>query len=117
MNPKVDLTLRVLVAAAVTFIGIIPKFTGNPEMIANFARWGYPDGFHLVVGAAEALGVLLLLVPATARYGGALIAVLMLGALITHLKVGEYGLAPIPVVVGGLAVWTAWPRWKGRRRR
>ncbi|MEZ4456958.1 MAG: DoxX family protein [Gemmatimonadales bacterium] len=115
-NSKVDWILRGLVAVALLVMGIIPKLTNDPTMLANFARWGYPSGFHYVVAAGEIAGVLLLLIPSTALWGALLVDALMVGAAATHLKAGEYGFAPIPLVIGALAVATALPRLKARRQ-
>lgn len=56
-----------------------------PTVPEKFAQWGYPSGFHFVVGGLEVLGGLLLLVPRTAFSAAVLLAVLMAGAVYTHL--------------------------------
>jgi uncharacterized membrane protein YphA (DoxX/SURF4 family) len=111
-KPKLDLALRILVALAILLIGVIPKVTSDPTMTANFARWGYPPNFHLVIAAGEIAGIVLLMLPRLAAYGAALIVLLMLGATATHLRFGELGFAPIPAALGILAAYVGWPRWK-----
>ena len=52
--------LQALLAFAFVSIGL-GKF-GDPSGARSFVRWGYPEGFHLVVGAIEMTGGVLLLV-------------------------------------------------------
>jgi uncharacterized membrane protein YphA (DoxX/SURF4 family) len=110
LNPKLDWTFRGAIVLALLLVGIIPKVTGDPTMLANFQRWGYPDGFYRIIGFFESLGVILILIPRTARLGAGLVVALMLGALATHLRAAEYGFAPIPAIVGGLALWVGLSR-------
>lgn len=111
-NPRVDWAVRTAIALALLFIGVIPKVTGDPTMVANFARWGYPENFHLVVAAGEVLGIVLLLAPRFVGVGAALVVLLMLGATGTHLRFAEYAFAPIPAALGTLACVVGWPRWR-----
>jgi putative oxidoreductase len=80
-------TLQVLLAAAFIVIGMA-KF-GDPAWAGKFARWGYPDGFYMVIGTLEVLGGLTLVIPRVASYGTALLGVVMLGASLTHFVHGE----------------------------
>lgn len=52
-----------------------------------FAAWGYPVWFRIAIGVLEIGGALLLVWPRTAAYGAALIAVIMLGGMATHVFV------------------------------
>ena len=67
----------------------VMKLSGMPAWIDRFRGYGYPDNFVFVVGAAELLGGVILLVPRVARFGGALLGVVMLGAAATHAAQGE----------------------------
>src|SRR5438445_13364326 len=60
------------------------KVTGNIFWVRDFHRWGYPDWFRIVVGIAELISMVLLLVPRFASYGAGLFIVVMLGAIYTH---------------------------------
>lgn len=60
------------------------KFTSPQEMLTNFANWGYPNGFHFVVGAAEVAGAIGLFLRPVAKYAALLLGVVMLGAFGTH---------------------------------
>jgi putative oxidoreductase len=75
-------TVQVLAAAAFVAIGLA-KFA-TPVWARNFARWGYPDGFYLVIGALEIGGAILLLVPKLSSYGSVLLGAMMIGAAATH---------------------------------
>ena len=80
-------SLQVLLAALFVVIGIV-KFA-DPSWARNFARWGYPSGFYMVIGALEAIGGICLLVPRIATYAAALLGVIMIGASATHLMHNE----------------------------
>jgi putative oxidoreductase len=64
------------------------KFT-SPMWVRMFARWGYPDHFHLVVGAVEVAAGLALLVPRLAAPASIALIVVMIGAGATHAIHGE----------------------------
>jgi putative oxidoreductase len=73
--------VQVLAAAAFVAIGVA-KFA-SPVWARNFARWGYPDGFYMVVGALEIAGGLLLLAPKATSYGAALNGMILVAAAAT----------------------------------
>ena len=73
--------VQILAAAAFVAIGL-GKF-GDPSWARNFARWGYPDGFYMVIGVLEIAGGLLLLVPKVTSYAAALLAVILVAAAVT----------------------------------
>ena len=77
----------VLVAAFFVFVGI-PKFLAEGPWGRMFQDWGYPAGSHLFIGGLEVLGGLLLLVPRTTRYAACLLAIIMVGAAVTHVLHG-----------------------------
>ena len=113
---KVLWGLQILVALVLTFpMGWVPKLLSQPEVLANFERWGYPAGFHYLVGAGELAAAALLLIPRTALFGALLAVAIMLGAIGTHLLNGELAFAPIPAVVLGLAGYVALARWRERQ--
>ena len=72
----------ILAAAAFVAIGLA-KF-GSPAWAIKFERWGYPDGFYMVIGALELAGGVLLLVPRLSSYAAALLGAVMVGAAATH---------------------------------
>lgn len=58
----------------------VDGFWGPP-----FERWGYPVWFLYFIGVLEFGGGLALLIPRITRYGALVLAVVMLGALVTRL--------------------------------
>ncbi|MFO1535786.1 MAG: DoxX family protein [Thermoplasmatota archaeon] len=74
----------------------------------QFVAWGYPAWARFVVGAAEVAGAIGLLVPATRFYASGSLTLLMLGAITTHLRVGEAAYAPFPLALGLLTATVAW---------
>ena len=100
-DPK---TIAVTVLSVLLGVGFIFMFGGSKlmpgeEMIANFARWGYPAWFVTVTGAIEVLGGILLLMPKTRFYGAALLVATMVGAIFTHIGAGEFGALGFPGVL------------------
>lgn len=95
--------LQVLLGALFVLVGTL-KF-GDPTWPRNFARWGYPDGFYMVVGVLEALGGLLLFVPRLASYAAAMLGIIMIGASLTHFVHGEmHRVAPPLIYLALLAI-------------
>ena len=74
-------------------------FAGPPLVRENFARWGYPAGFHLVTGALEVVVGLLLLIPVTSRVGAIGSAMLVLAAVAMQIRSGDWGNLPLAVVL------------------
>ena len=103
--------LQVLFGALFVVIGVA-KF-GDATWARNFARWGYPDGFYMVVGVLEAVGGLLLFVPRFASYATAMLGIIMIGASLTHFVHGEMHRVAPPLVylavltIVGIARWRA----------
>jgi putative oxidoreductase len=71
---------------------------GAPGWQRNFERWGYPDGAYAVVGVAEMLGGVLLLVPRFTTWSVAGLYVILVGAIGTHLAYGETNRLVSPVL-------------------
>jgi putative oxidoreductase len=88
--------LQILMAAAFALIGVA-KFA-DPAWARNFARWGYPDGFYMVIGTLEAVGGLTLLVPRLTSYAAAMLSVIMIAASLTHWLHGEMARVAPPLM-------------------
>lgn len=88
------------------------KLGGAEQHVQHFAHWGYPQWFRLVVGGAEVISAVLLLVPRAAFFGAGALVVLMAGATYTHLfrASGEAGMAIVPLVLLCLAGLVAYAR-------
>ena len=83
-----------------------------------FVGWGYPAWFALVIGSAEILGALLVVVPRFASYAASMLIVVMLGAIWTVVpSTNETGLGPgIPTIHIAVLSIILYARW-GRRAR
>jgi uncharacterized membrane protein YphA (DoxX/SURF4 family) len=92
------LAIRLLIA--LNFLpAIFLKFTGAPLSVALFTAMSNAvhglvsqPVFRLGSGAFESVFVVMLLIPRTARLGAALIAIWMVGAILSHVFVLGYGL-------------------------
>lgn len=91
--------LVVLVGAVMVGAGAI-KLLGSESQVEEFREFGYPQWFRLVVGTLECLGGVGLVAgrllgdPLVFVAGGAVLAVVLLGAVGTHVRVGD----PLPAV-------------------
>src|SRR4029450_2337298 len=56
------------ILAAFAFVKIVFDKFGNAFWINSFARWGYSDGFRILIGVLEMAGGLLLAIPQTTVY-------------------------------------------------
>ena len=97
---KNGLLLAIRLLVVLNFLpAIFFKFAGVPLSVALFTAMSNAvhglvsqPVFRLGSGTIETVLVLLLLIPRTARLGAALIAVWMLGAILSHIFVLGYGL-------------------------
>jgi uncharacterized membrane protein YphA (DoxX/SURF4 family) len=80
-------------------------FAGAPYS-EQFADWGYPSWFRFVVGAGEIVGAVLLLFPRRRFLGAALLGVILVGAVLTHVvnqdPVSEAVMAPTCLALVGI---------------
>jgi uncharacterized membrane protein YphA (DoxX/SURF4 family) len=107
---EVLLWLITLFLALICLRSGLLKVTGNIFWVRDFHRWGYPDWFRLVVGIAELISMLLLLVPRLAGYGASLFAVVMLGAIFTHATHNETTRLPFNLLLLTLSLVIAFAR-------
>ena len=61
------------------------------ELVA-FERWGYPIGFMYLIGAVEVLGGIGLIIHRLSAIAGAALALMMIGAIGTHVIHSEWGM-------------------------
>ncbi len=91
--------LQILTAAAFLAAGGA-KLAGVPQMVDVFQKVGVGQWFRYVTGLLEVLGGIGLLIPRVTFYAAALLAVVMVGAVISHLTVlGGSPAAPIGLLV------------------
>ena len=106
--------LQILMGAMFVMMGVM-KFV-DPFWPRNFARWGYPDGFYIVVGVLEAVGGVALLVPRLTTYAALLLVTIMAGAAVTHLVHGEMQRLSAPLVYLLVVALVGWLRRKSALR-
>ena len=109
-----------LLGAAFLAAGLMKATTPIEQLQANMP-WVSGAMGQLVrfIGAAEILGGLGLILPAATRIKPSLTPLAALGlttvmvlASITHVARGEFGAIGVNVVLGGLAAFVAWGRFK-----
>lgn len=88
----------------------MPGAPGERFWIRDFERWGYPGWLRITVGVVELISFGLLLVPRVASYGGAIFAVVMLGAIFTHATHNELSRLPFNFVLLGLSLFIVFVR-------
>lgn len=65
------------------------KFSDTSGWARAFAVWQFPVWFRILIGVAETTAALLLLSRRTASVGAAIIALVMLGGMATHIYWGQ----------------------------
>lgn len=110
---------QVLLAVAFFAAGMMKTVTPIAELQAKMA-W-IKDGMDPLVrfiGTTEVLGALGLILPSATRIKPILtplaavgLAVTMVLAMLTHLRLGEYPGIVVNLVLGGLAAFVAWGRF------
>ena len=106
-----DWALRAGVALAFAVFAAEKLFGSN--WVGLFAAIGLGQWFRYFTGGVQLAGAVLLLVPRTARIGGAFIGSSMVGAMFFHILVLDTGVggAIIPAALLPLVIAAA---WKGR---
>lgn len=84
---RVGLGLLQVAAAALFAMSGAAKLSGTAQMVALFDAIGIGQWFRLVTGGLEVIGALLLLAPPVTGFGALLLAVVMVGAVFTHVVV------------------------------
>ena len=112
-----------LLAAAFGFAGLTHATRPIAE-ISKIAAWtgALPEGLVRFIGVAELAGALGLLLPALTRRKPVLTAwaatgllVVMALAGVVHVARGELQALPVNFVLGGVAAFVAWGRFRGAR--
>lgn len=103
------------VIALIFFQAAVLKLMGAQVMIEVFNKLGYPAWFRIVIGILEISGAIALLIRSSARYGAILLALIMIGAMISSFVKGASGEAIVPVIMLFLLVWIAVVRGPANR--
>ena len=103
----------VLLALEYAFAGI-PKLVGQSDAVQGFRQAGFPDGFRLFIGAAEVSGALGLLVPRLRFWAATGLSIIMIGALVTHVRahdtLAKMAPAAVSLLLLVLIAWATRPR-------
>lgn len=98
-----------LLSAMFLFSGAA-KLMGMQMHVENFARWGYPEWFRLLIGFVEVTAGVALLWKAIAPYAAGVLGVIMAGAIYTHLANNEAMMSVMPFMFLGLLFLVGWVR-------
>jgi putative oxidoreductase len=98
--------VSVVLAAIYGFTGVA-KLLGMSFMRERFQSWDYPDVLLYGVGMLEVLGAIALMIPRIASVAAVGLAMLMLGAVYTHLFRGLPPLALVPIAMLGALAFVA----------
>jgi uncharacterized membrane protein YphA (DoxX/SURF4 family) len=104
-------TIRVVVAVVFVLAGV-PKILGDQSWTHNFALWGYPTWFRVLVGWGEVLGALALIQHKTVLYAAAGLMMVMVGATVTQVAnhgIGAAGLTLLLVILLATVLIDKWP--------
>lgn len=89
----------------------------NAEFVNQlFTQWGYPRPLMLLVGWLQLVGVVLLLIRATATFAAGVLAVIMVGAIGTLLFANQPAWALVTLVFLALLLFVGWERSRTRGR-
>jgi uncharacterized membrane protein YphA (DoxX/SURF4 family) len=94
----------IVLAVAFVLVGI-SKLEGPSALrwADRFANWGFPANTQYLIGMAEILGGIGVLIPRWRRVAAAMLVAIMIGALCTHVARAEFPRLIPPLVLGGLA--------------
>jgi uncharacterized membrane protein YphA (DoxX/SURF4 family) len=103
-------------------VGAVTKFLPGdsffgPPYSEKFVDWGYPAWFRFVVGSGEFLGAVLLVLLRRRFLGAALLGVILIGAVVTHIAnqdpLTESVAAPVVLALTGMVASATRPRdWR-----
>ena len=103
------------VAAFLVYVFVpqgLAKFSDTSGWARAFAAWHYPVWFRTLIGIVEIVGALLLLTRRSAPIGAAMLAVVMLGGMGTHLAFGQARYMTSEVVPLALSLVVLAGRWR-----
>ncbi|MFT5813822.1 MAG: putative oxidoreductase [Psychroserpens sp.] len=96
------------IIALIFFASSGAKLLSLPFEVEAFARWGYPIEFMYFTGVVEFVGAIGLLIPRLSSFASLCLAVLMLGAIGTHIIHKEWLMLAVASVIALAAFLRAW---------
>jgi putative oxidoreductase len=114
--------MSILIIIAQVVLGLLFVLIGSMTVagmnmfVENFRHFGYPQWFRIVTGSLEVLGGIGLLIgiwlPWLATLASTGLALVMLGAVLTHLRTRDpLQKIALPMVLGALAIVVAVSYW------
>src|SRR5437762_3117690 len=86
---------------------------GYPSYPEKFVHWGYPAWFSYLIGGAEILAAVLLILPRRRFLGAVLLVLILTGAVATHIinhdTLSDSIAAPLHLVLAGVVALANWP--------
>ena len=108
--------IQALLAALFLFAGVMKLVLPIEEMTQQMAM---PGLFLRFIGVCEVLGAIGLVLPwlmhirpGLTPLAAAGLVIIMIGATVVTLMIGDIGMALVPLVVGILCVFVAYGRWR-----
>lgn len=105
-----SIVLQVILGLGFLMFGLM-KF-GSKQMVEGFKNYGYPGAFRVFTGLIEVIAAGLVIagiwINVLAAWGGLLIVVTMIGAILTHIKIKDQlkqMFMPIILFILGLVVF------------
>jgi len=99
-SPRAMVRSLVATALGVVFLGAgISKQIARDFWIETFTGAGLPPWFLHVIGLVEMVAAVLVLIPVTRLLGAAIIGLVMIGAVCTHLVEGQFLATLIPLAM------------------
>ena len=114
-GPRLNIALWVLqVLLAVSFASAaFQKLGGSDYMVKLFDKIGFGTWFRYVIGLIELVGAIGLLIPLLTGAAAVGLMLLMVGATITNVSIGENPASPIVFLLFTvLLVWGRWPQFE-----
>jgi putative oxidoreductase len=108
---RIAWTLQVALAAVFVFTAS-RKFMGHPVPVATVEALGAGQWLRIAIGVAELAGAIGLLVPRLAGLAASCLALLMLGAVGTHLLVVGGSAVPALVLLAASAAVASLRGWR-----
>lgn len=99
--------LFAMLLAAILLLSGGAKLAGLEFEIEAFQRWGYPLWFMYLIGSIEAAGGMALLFRRVSALAAAGLALMMIGAVMTHVLHAEWAMLAAAGVILALSAWRA----------
>ena len=94
-NRRMALVREVILWIITAFLAFVflrqgfAKFSDGSGWAKAFRAWHYPDWFRILIGVVEISAILLLFIRRFALIGAAMIVIVMLGGMATHIWWGQ----------------------------